>query len=130
MTISSLNIIVPLKNEEKGIDNLIQNLTPILQKIQKKTKISLIDDHSTDQTLKILCSFMDFFDVTRNFFRDHLNFLYDECKNGTMMIDEITYSIPFGIIGRLMHFIWVKRELKKIFNYRYKVINEIFEENK
>jgi len=54
MTISSLNIIVPLKNEEKGIDNLIQNLTPILQKIQKKTKISLIDDHSTDQTLKIL----------------------------------------------------------------------------
>ena len=55
---------------------------------------------------------------------------FKECKNGTMMIDEITYSIPFGIIGRLMHFIWVKRELKKIFNYRYKVINEIFEENK
>ena len=54
MTISSLNIIVPLKNEEQGVDNLIQNLTPILQKIEKKIIISLIDDHSTDQTLNIL----------------------------------------------------------------------------
>ena len=35
MTISSLNIIVPLKNEEKSVDNLIQNLMPILQKIEK-----------------------------------------------------------------------------------------------
>ena len=54
MTIRSLNIIVPLKNEEKSVDNLIQNLMPTLQKIEKKIEISLIDDHSTDQTLNIL----------------------------------------------------------------------------
>ena len=42
MTINSLNIIVPLKNEEKSVDNLIQNLMPTLQKIDKKIEIYLI----------------------------------------------------------------------------------------
>ena len=38
MTIKSVNIIVPLKNEEKGIKNLIDNLMPVLNKIEKKNK--------------------------------------------------------------------------------------------
>jgi len=54
MTIKSVNIIVPLKNEEKGIKNLIENLIPVLDKIDKTTNISLIDDHSIDQTWNIL----------------------------------------------------------------------------
>ena len=54
MMIKSLNIIVPLKNEEKTIENLIEKLNPILDKIDKKTTVTLIDDHSTDDTLKIL----------------------------------------------------------------------------
>ena len=45
---------VPLKNEEKGIENLIENLKPILEKIEKKTIISLVDDHSSDQTWNTL----------------------------------------------------------------------------
>jgi dolichol-phosphate mannosyltransferase len=52
--INTLNIIVPLKNEEKGIENLIENLMPIVKKIEKKTNITLIDDYSSDQTLSIL----------------------------------------------------------------------------
>ena len=36
MTIKSINILVPLKNEEKGIKNLIENLKSILDKIEKK----------------------------------------------------------------------------------------------
>ena len=42
MTIRSVNIIIPLKNEEKGIKNLIEKLTPVLDRIEKKTNISLI----------------------------------------------------------------------------------------
>jgi len=52
--INTLNIIVPLKNEENGIENLIENLMPIVKKIEKKTNLTLIDDHSSDQTLSIL----------------------------------------------------------------------------
>ena len=65
MTINSLNIIVPLKNEEKSVDNLIQNLVPILQKIEKKIIISLIDDHSTDKTLNILKKYEQKFDFVK-----------------------------------------------------------------
>jgi len=50
MTVKSLNILVPLKNEEKGIKNLIESLIPVLQKIEKKVIVTLIDDHSTDLT--------------------------------------------------------------------------------
>ena len=56
---------------------------------------------------------------------DHTH-IFKECKNGTMMIDKVYYSIPFSIIGQLAHFIWVKRQLKQIFNYRYQIIYEIF----
>ena len=59
---------------------------------------------------------------------DHTH-IFKECKNGVMMVDRIKYSIPFGIIGRLAHFIWVKAELRRIFNHRYKVIEQIFEES-
>lgn len=54
MAVRSVNIIIPLKNEEKGIKNLIENLIPVLDKIEKKTNISLIDDHSLDQTWNVL----------------------------------------------------------------------------
>ena len=53
MAVRSVNIIIPLKNEEKGIKNLIENLIPVLDKIEKKTNISLIDDHSLDQTWNV-----------------------------------------------------------------------------
>ena len=54
MTINTVNIIVPLKNEEKSINNLIENLKPILNKTEKKINISLIDDYSFDKTPDIL----------------------------------------------------------------------------
>ena len=55
--------------------------------------------------------------------------MFEDCKNGTMMIDKIKYSIPFKIIGRMAHSIWVKRELQRIFDYRYEIIENIFKEN-
>jgi dolichol-phosphate mannosyltransferase len=54
MTINSINILIPLKNEEMSIDNLIKSLKPILEKIKKKTVITLINDHSSDKTMDIL----------------------------------------------------------------------------
>ena len=49
-----------------------------------------------------------------------------ETKSGTVMYDEINYSLPFGILGKIAHSIWVKRELNKIFDYRAEVIDDIF----
>ena len=61
MTIKSINILIPLKNEQFGIKNLINNLKPILEQKDKEVKLSLIDDHSTDSTWDILKEFQNNF---------------------------------------------------------------------
>ncbi|MBT7610083.1 MAG: TIGR01777 family protein [Bacteriovoracaceae bacterium] len=47
-------------------------------------------------------------------------------KGGTLMRDEIVYKIPFGFIGNLFTGVFVKQELRKIFNYRNKTIKQLF----
>jgi ligand-binding SRPBCC domain-containing protein len=51
---------------------------------------------------------------------------FEEGKNGeTIMQDRVRYRLPFEPLGDLAHW-YVKKELKYIFDYRYKVIKEIF----
>jgi hypothetical protein len=38
--------------------------------------------------------------------------------NETLIKDIVVYSIPFGFIGRVVHSIYIKKELEKIFSYR------------
>jgi len=45
------------------------------------------------------------------------------------MVDEISYVVPFGILGQIVNFIFIKRDLISIFEYRKKVINKYFKEN-
>ena len=73
MTINSVNILVPLKNEEKGIKNLVENLTLILDKIDKQTNITLIDDHSSDQTWNILKQYEQKFDFIKIYKNENLS---------------------------------------------------------
>jgi len=52
-------------------------------------------------------------------------------ENGkTLMVDKISFKIPFGILGQLSFPIVVKPQLKKIFNYRQTKLNELFNLNK
>jgi ligand-binding SRPBCC domain-containing protein len=51
---------------------------------------------------------------------------FKETKDGTLMEDAVHYSIPLGIIGKTMHALFVKRKLKRIFDYREKVIAAYF----
>lgn len=55
----------------------------------------------------------------------HLHGFHD-LKDGTLMTDDIVYKVPFGFIGRLFTGALVKRDVDEIFNYRQKVIGEIF----
>lgn len=45
---------------------------------------------------------------------------------GVEMHDTVNYKIPFGIFGRLAHSIFIKRQLKSIFEYRTDKMNSIF----
>ena len=39
-------------------------------------------------------------------------------QNETLIKDIVIYTIPFGFIGRIVHFLYIKKDLDKIFNFR------------
>ena len=48
-------------------------------------------------------------------------------SNGTTeIIDKVKYKVPFYILGRLMHRIFIKKKLLDIFMFRQKQINNLF----
>lgn len=55
----------------------------------------------------------------------HLHTFEDGENGETIMKDIVRYRLPLEPLGDLAHF-YVKKELKYIFDYRYKVIEEIF----
>ena len=47
-------------------------------------------------------------------------------KGGVQMTDRVTYALRFGPLGDLIHAVWVRRTLHRIFNYRFKEVTRIF----
>lgn len=44
----------------------------------------------------------------------------------TKMIDEVQYSLPLGVLGRLVHALKVRKDVVRIFDYRRLQIDERF----
>jgi ligand-binding SRPBCC domain-containing protein len=55
---------------------------------------------------------------------------FKETANGILMTDRVSYKIPFGFIGNIAHGIFVRKQLEKIFTYRYEKLNELFKTEK
>lgn len=51
---------------------------------------------------------------------------FKEIEGGIEMVDIVNYAIPYGFIGRIANSIIVESEVKKIFEYRTKKIDEFF----
>jgi ligand-binding SRPBCC domain-containing protein len=51
---------------------------------------------------------------------------FESLTEGVKMIDHVTYALPFGPLGNLVHRLYVRRRLEKIFNYRYEKVNMLF----
>ena len=47
-------------------------------------------------------------------------------KDGVLMTDIISYKLPFGILGRIINYLFIKNKINDIFNYRYSRMEEIF----
>lgn len=47
---------------------------------------------------------------------------------GILMRDRVSYKLPLGIVGRLAHFLLIKKQLAQIFTFREKFLNKLFEE--
>lgn len=42
------------------------------------------------------------------------------------MHDHVAYALPFGVLGRIVHRLLVRRQLEEIFDYRNRIIDEVF----
>ncbi len=51
---------------------------------------------------------------------------FKEVDGGVEMTDIVSYIIPLGIIGKMMHPFLVKPKLEEIFAYRFKIVDEVF----
>lgn len=47
---------------------------------------------------------------------------------GTLMTDIVSYRLPMGLLGRIAHGLFVKKQLEGIFEFRYQKMKSLFGE--
>ena len=52
-----------------------------------------------------------------------------EKEKGILMKDSVKYQLPFGIIGKMAHSLFVKQKIGRIFFYRKEILQKIFTSN-
>lgn len=56
----------------------------------------------------------------------HHEHTFRQTDEGVLMTDRVTYKIPFGFLGHIAQALFVGKQVKSIFNYRYHKLNELF----
>ena len=56
----------------------------------------------------------------------HHTHRFREADGGAWMEDVVRYVLPFGLLGRLVHWLFVRRDVEAIFDYRAARIRELF----
>ena len=64
--------------------------------------------------------------VTGPYSRWYHRHLFHAVPGGVMMTDDVEYALPFGPLGRLVHWGVVRHQLRGIFDYRTAVITRTF----
>lgn len=85
-----------------------------------KTRISQVDKNK---------SFTDFQEKgPYKLWNHHHEFIPNQ--NGVLMKDTVDYELPLGFLGKIAHSIIVKDKLNKIFDYRYRILEQRFNQAK
>lgn len=120
ITPKEMNFVVKSKISEKEIYKGMEieyTVSPILKiPIKWKTIITKVDFQKT------------FIDYQVKGPYKYWNHKHEFIKNeeGVLMRDTVDYELPFGCLGKLAHKVFVKNKLHGIFDYRYKVLEERF----
>jgi ligand-binding SRPBCC domain-containing protein len=56
----------------------------------------------------------------------HHTHRFESQDKGTRISDVVRYSLPFGMLGRVVHFLKVRSDVESIFAYRRKRTEELF----
>ncbi len=54
----------------------------------------------------------------------HHRHIFEEIEGGVIMTDVVHYALPFGWLGALAHFMFVRSKLQRIFDYRRRKLDE------
>jgi len=57
----------------------------------------------------------------------HHEHRFKAVEAGTRIIDQVTYLLPFGPLGDLVHAIWIRSRLQAIFDFRQKKVKAVFD---
>jgi ligand-binding SRPBCC domain-containing protein len=55
----------------------------------------------------------------------HHTHRFQEEEGGTRILDEVRYMMPMSYLGRVVHALFVKRQLNRIFDYRTRIIDKL-----
>ncbi len=56
----------------------------------------------------------------------HHTHTFEEKNGGVEMTDEVNYAVPLGLLGRLANWLFVEREVNRIFDHRFQVLAAFF----
>ena len=56
----------------------------------------------------------------------HHEHILEETNDGIIMKDIISYIPPYGIFGLILNKLFIKKQVKEIFKYRTKVLDNLF----
>ena len=74
-------------------------------------------------------SFTDFQDIGPYKYWSHFHEFIPN-KDGVLIKDRVDYELPFYILGNIAHRFFVKKKLEGIFDFRYGVLQKLFNHKK
>lgn len=120
ITPKSMNFVVLSDVKDKPIFKGMEidyTVSPLLGiPMRWKTIISQIEDYK------------GFTDFQKEGPYKHWNHFHEFIPNeqGVLMKDTVDYELPMGIFGKITHQLFLKEKLKSIFDFRYRVLNDLF----
>lgn len=51
---------------------------------------------------------------------------FEALGSGTLVRDRVRYAVPFGPVGDLARFLFVRRDLDRVFAFRHAAVSEVF----
>ena len=51
---------------------------------------------------------------------------FKSTNKGLLMTDDVKYQLPFSVLGQIEHWLFVKKKIENIFDYRFQVLEKMF----
>lgn len=123
---SNLNLITPDDMAFEIISELPEEMTEGLL-VQYNVKIPLFGKQPWLSELKHIVpgeSFVDEQKIGPYTFWYHYHEIRPE-RDGVVFIDRVTYKVPYALLGKLVHLLFIRKMLERIFQFREQRFHEL-----